>query len=183
MWIIYSRNLVYLDLYLRETCYNFISSRLKLLHVAFLLIFLLVKPVLFVELVACWLLSMKLNLSRCFSSWNLLYVGLFLRETRCVLIFAHETCVCGFILRETLCIVIYVFEKLVIFLFLLHETCCMLIFLFEKIVHWFFSSWKRLCSLKMLRAGFCSWQWIYLVFFLHETCCFLIYSILTLNLS
>ena len=43
--------------------------------------FSLMKPILLVELIACWYFFVKLYLSWCFSSWNLLYVDFFFRET------------------------------------------------------------------------------------------------------
>ena len=91
-----SRNLIYLDLCLRESCCIFIYSSWNLLYADFsyreIWFSFLVKLVLFVELVSTnwllliysltdWLLLRKVNLSRNFSLWNLLYDDSFFRET------------------------------------------------------------------------------------------------------
>ena len=67
-------------LFLQETYYIF--SSWNLLHNDFSFrvtykLFFLVKPLLLVEIVGSWFLFVKLNLFWYFSSWNLLYVGLF----------------------------------------------------------------------------------------------------------
>ena len=131
-------------------CVDFCSW--NLLHVDFSFryictsIFLLVKLILFMELVVWWFLFVELFaccfflfmklvnwfFSSCnwfcswsllranFCSWNLLQIDFFLRETDLV----HGIC----------CVLNFS-----------RETCCMLIFLSVKIVHWFFCSWNRFC--------------------------------------
>ena len=123
-------------------------------------IFLLVKPVLSMELVVCWFLLVKPNFFWCFSSWNLLYVDLFFRKTlflmkifswnllqivfflgtRCLPIFVHENCCMSIISSRNLTDLDLCFQETWYILFLIHVTCCLLVFLFVKHVLWFFFS-------------------------------------------
>jgi len=111
-----SRNLLHVDFSLRETCK---------------LIFLIVKLILFTELVACWLvveldetdcvdktysvlIFVFMKLLSCWfcSSWNL-YIDFSPHET----VFGHGTCCMLVLLHGTCCVLIFV-----------RETCCRLIF-------------------------------------------------------
>jgi len=162
--------LVHIDSSLREAC---------------TFIFLLVKLILFTELVVCWFLFVKLVACR-FS----------LRET-CTLIFSpYETdfaqgtsCVLIFCLWNFLHIdfshcealtLIFLHVKLVLFMelsacwFLFIELGVSSIFLFVKLVHWFLSSWNWICSWNLLRAYCCSWNFLCTGFF-RETYCMLIF--------
>ena len=116
--IISSRNLIYLDLGFRDTCYFLISSSWNFLlvysslHEIFTLIFLLLKPVLFVELAACWFLfvkvvlswyffSVKHNVSWFIISWNLIYHVIFVLNYVEYWFFLWKLVTCGLLLQVT----------------------------------------------------------------------------------
>ena len=130
------------------------------------LIFLLVKPILFVELLAHWF----------FALWNL-YIDFFLLTD-----FFHGTSLrSNFFVSETCCV-----------LYCFHETGCPLFFLFVKLLRWFFSSLNSFYLWHLLRGDFfllikhfACWFFspvnLYIVFFphktnfIHGTCCVLIF--------
>ena len=112
----------------------------KFLHVDFslpqtwTLIFLLVKLILFMELVVCW--NFFVNLVECWFlySWNL--------STD---FFSSWNLFCSWnLLRAEFC-------SWNLFWFFFCVVCCILIFIFVILVHWFFS-WN------LLNADFCSWN-------------------------
>ena len=122
------------------------------------MIFLLVKLILSMEIVACWVLvrrtccvrifTVELVVCWFFSSGNS-YIDFSPRETD----FLMELVACWFFSHRTWCVLIFV-----------RETYCTLIFLFVRHLHWFFSSLNFFCSWNLLRADF-----------VHETCCVLIF--------
>ena len=155
-WYFSSRDFMYLDLCLWETCYVFFYSSWHLMHdgcsilETCTLMFLLVKQFLFMGFVAFWLLFMKLNLSGYFSSWNLCYDDLVLWKT----LIYHDIFLC--------------------------ETCWMLVFwgflvIFVRIALWMWitssrdSMYLHLCLQKTCYIYIsCSWNLLNVDFSLRE---------------
>ena len=146
--LFYSWNLFYIDFSLRET-WTLIYLLMKLI----LFFELVAWWFLFLELVACWFVFMKLVVCWFFSSWYL-FIDFFPRETNlvpgscCMLIFAPGTCY-----------VVTLFMKHVVYWFFsswnlyvdfppceidfVQRICCMLIFFSWNMSHAdFFSSWN-----------------------------------------
>ena len=172
--IFYSRNLLYVDFSLRETCiFIFLLLKVILFMNAAACIFLLV------ELVACWFLLVKLvyfsfqeTLNWFPPSWHWFYSRNlwrteYFRGTFCVLIF-----VC-----KTSCMSNFLFVKLIPLIFLLVK----LILLIEIVACWFL--YMKFVECWFFRETYCilifsEWN-LYIDFspretdFVHETCCVL----------
>jgi len=160
------------------------------------LIFLFVKLILFVELVACWFFVRETFCVLTFSSWNL-YIDFsppetyFVHKTCCEPIFIHETCCRLIFVRETYCMLIYIREMCSILIFLpvklimlmellewwffVYGACSVLIFLFVRLEHWFFLISKLILFMGLvalwLLFGELIVRWF---FFVRETCRILI---------
>ena len=124
------------------------------------------------ELVVYWFLFVELIL-RWFRSWNLLHVGLYLRET----------CTLFFLLSK----LILLMEHVKCWLLFVEVVVCW--FLFVKLAHCFFSSWNLYIDFSSLETNFSQrtyWMLIFvrgswcMLIFDRESCCMLIFLFMKL---
>ena len=136
----------------------------------YIFIFLLVKLILFMELVSCWFFSCNLLRADFFVRetclcWFFTLLNLYISFSPLKTDFVHGTCCILIFVRGTISdfsakyLLIFYPQIQYLLIFFVKFFACWF-FLFAKLVNQFFSSCNYICLFNLLCAYFCSWNFL-----------------------